>query len=172
MLCRVGTQSRAEFDVVKVLDFGLVKSMTEPHTRDLTRALRILGTPSYMAPERIEHPQSADFRSDIYSLGALGYFMLLGRPPYQAENDLALAYQVVHAPVPSLDADDSLSRLIQDCLQKDAGDRPQSAQQVIDLLDIAMRASPWTAADARAWWAAHADAAEPAATLEPTVSLT
>ncbi|HZA95372.1 MAG TPA: serine/threonine protein kinase, partial [Burkholderiaceae bacterium] len=66
MLCRRG----AEFDIVKVLDFGLVKSVSEPHTRDLTRALRILGTPSYMAPERIEHPESADVRSDIYSLGA------------------------------------------------------------------------------------------------------
>ncbi len=103
-----------------MLDFGLVKSISEPHTRDLTRALRILGTPSYMAPERIEDPGSADLRSDIYSLGALGYFMLTGRPPYSGENDLALAYQVVNAPVPELDAANSLTALIQTCLQKNA----------------------------------------------------
>lgn len=168
MLCRRG----AEFDVVKVLDFGLVKSVTEPHTRDLTRALRILGTPSYMAPERIEDPGSADLRSDIYSLGALGYFMLTGKPPYQAENDLALAYQVVNAPVPELDADNLMARLIRKCLQKDAADRPQNTQRVIDLLDDLMREWPWSAADARRWWAEHAGTAESATEFEPTVKQT
>ena len=168
MLCRRG----AEFDVVKVLDFGLVKSVTEPHTRDLTRALRILGTPSYMAPERIEDPGSADLRSDIYSLGALGYFMLTGKPPYQAENDLALAYQVVNAPVPELDADNLMARLIRECLQKDAADRPQNTQRVIDLLDDLMREWPWSAADARRWWAEHAGTAESATEFEPTVKQT
>jgi len=169
MLCRVGIQSRAEFDIVKVLDFGLVKSISEPHTRDLTRALRILGTPSYMAPERIEDPGSADLRSDIYSLGALGYFMLTGRPPYQAENDLALAYQVVNAPVPELDAVNSLTALIGSCLQKEATDRPQNTQQVIDRLDEIMREFSWTAADARTWWAEHANTEGSPATFGPTL---
>ncbi|MEO8188541.1 MAG: serine/threonine-protein kinase, partial [Burkholderiaceae bacterium] len=169
MLCRVGTQSRAEFDVVKVLDFGLVKSVSEPHTRDLTRALRILGTPSYMAPERIEHPESADIRSDIYSLGALGYFMLVGHPPYQAENDLALAYQVVNAPVPELDVGDSLAKLIRDCLQKSTEDRPQSARQVLDLLDELLRESAWSSADARAWWTNHPGAPKSTTDFEPTL---
>ena len=156
MLCRRG----GEFDVVKVLDFGLVKSVSEPHTRDLTRALRILGTPSYMAPERIEHPGSADVRSDIYSLGAVGYFMLAGKPPYAADDDLALAYQVVNAPVPAL-PDSPLGALIRDCLQKGADDRPQHAQDVIDRLEQPMREMPWTAADARLCWSAHnADASE------------
>ena len=164
MLCRRG----AEFDAVKVLDFGLVKSISEPHTRDLTRALRILGTPSYMAPERIEDPGSADLRSDIYSLGALGYFMLTGRPPYSAENDLALAYQVVNAPVPELDAANSLAALIRTCLQKNAADRPQNTQQMIDRLDEVMREFSWIAADARTWWAEHADtAAAPAEFATP-----
>lgn len=153
MLCRRG----AEFDAVKVLDFGLVKSIGEPHTRDLTRALRILGTPSYMAPERIEDPASADPRSDIYSLGALGYFMLTGRPPYQAENDLALAYRVVNAPLPELDSVNSLTALVRSCLQKKAADRPQNTSEVIDRLDQIMREFPWSAADARNWWAEHAD---------------
>ncbi len=165
MLCRRG----AEFDVVKVLDFGLVKSVNEPHTRDLTRALRILGTPSYMAPERIEHPETADVRSDIYSLAALGYFMLTGHPPYQAETDLALAYQVVNAPVPELEADDSLTRLIHDCLQKSADARPQSALTVLDRLDEVLRESAWTAADARAWWAHHSSTPKSGTEFEPTL---
>lgn len=167
MLCRQG----AEVDVVKVLDFGLVKNIDEPHTRDLTRALRILGTPSYMAPERIEHPSSADVRSDIYSVGALAYFMRVGRPPYQAENDLALAYQVVNTPVPELQAGDPLIRLVQSCLQKAAGDRPQNAQQLIDRLDQILRNCPWTPAQARAWWAAQAHAAPTTLKNDPTVRL-
>ncbi len=159
MLCRRG----ADVDIVKVLDFGLVKSVAEPHTQDLTRALRILGTPSYMAPERIEHPASADIRSDLYSVGALGYFMLTGKPPYEAENDLSLAYKVINAPVPLLDLDGSLSELINRCLQKDVVKRPQSAQEVIDLLQQVMHEAQWTAVDARSWWTAH-DAQE----LAPT----
>ena len=151
MLCRRGV----DVDIVKVLDFGLVKSVAEPHTQDLTRALRILGTPSYMAPERIEHPATADIRSDLYSVGALGYFMLAGKPPYEAENDLALAYKVVNAPVPLLDLDGSLSALIDRCLQKDVMKRPQSAQEVLDLLQQVMREAQWTAIDARSWWTAH-----------------
>lgn len=165
MLCRQG----AEVDVVKVLDFGLVKNVDEAHTRDLTRALRILGTPSYMAPERIEHPSSADVRSDIYALGALGYFMRVGRPPYHGENDLALAYQVVNAPVPALAADDPLSRLVDRCLQKRPDDRPQSAQQVIDLLDEMLHELQWSGADARKWWAAHAHTAPSATESGPAV---
>jgi hypothetical protein len=164
MLCRGG----AEFDIVKVLDFGLVKSVSEPHTRDLTRALRILGTPSYMAPERIEHPESADVRSDIYSLGALGYFMLTGRPPYQAGDDLALAYQVVNAPVPTLEGNDLLSKLIQNCLHKSADARPQSTQEVLDRLDQVLHQSAWSAADARSWWANHPGVPNSATEFKPT----
>ncbi|HZA96697.1 MAG TPA: protein kinase, partial [Burkholderiaceae bacterium] len=161
----------AEFDIVKVLDFGLVKSVSEPNTRDLTRALRILGTPSYMAPERIEHPESADVRSVIYSLGALGYFMLTGRPPYQAEDDLALAYQVVNAPVPTLEGDDLLTKLIQSCLQKRADARPQSTQEVLDRLDEVLQESAWSAADARSWWADHPGVPKSATGFQPTPKL-
>ena len=168
MLCRRG----GEFDAVKVLDFGLVKSIGEVHTRDLTRALRILGTPSYMAPERIEDPASADIRSDIYSLGALGYFMLTGRPPYRAESDLALAYQVVNAPLPEFEPADSLTALVRNCLQKKAADRPQNTSMVIDDLDQIMRECPWTAADARTWWAEHANTAGQRAASEPVVKPT
>lgn len=165
MLCRRG----AEFDIVKVLDFGLVKSVSDPDTRDLTRALRILGTPSYMAPERIEHPASADLRSDIYSLGALGYFMLAGRPPYQAQDDLSLAYQVVNAPVPTLEGDDLLTKLIGDCLHKRPDARPQSTQEVLNRLDQVLHESPWSVADARSWWANHSGPPTSETEFRPTL---
>ena len=67
MLCR-----RGEDDVVKLLDFGLVKNLERAQTRDITKQLKILGTPRYMAPERILNPADVDARSDIYAVGAVG----------------------------------------------------------------------------------------------------
>jgi serine/threonine-protein kinase len=160
MLCKRG----GAYDVVKVLDFGLVKDIRTEATRDLTRALKVLGTPAYMAPERIESAASADPRSDLYALGALGYFLLAGAPPFTAENDLALAYQVVHKPPPPLPAEanvpEELADLIFTCLAKDPAQRPQSATDLIEALDFVLLRHPWTPAAARAWWdardAAHA----------------
>ncbi|HEV3010191.1 MAG TPA: serine/threonine protein kinase, partial [Burkholderiales bacterium] len=67
MVCRYG----GVLDHVKILDFGLVKHVSEKHSRDLTRSLRILGTPLYMAPERLRNPADVDARVDIYALGAV-----------------------------------------------------------------------------------------------------
>lgn len=164
MLCRRG----GEYDVVKVLDFGLVKDTRTEATRDLTRALRVLGTPSYMAPERIEHPDSADLRSDLYALGAVGSFLLRGAPPFEGANDLALAYQVVHAPPPPLPASvpPALAQLIERCMAKSADARPQSATAVIDALDPLLAQLPWTFHEAHAWWAAR-EGVDAGAALQP-----
>jgi hypothetical protein len=167
MLCQKG----GEYDFPKLLDFGLIKDIRTPHTRDLTRALRILGTPAYMAPERIERPDSADARSDLYAMGAVGFFLLTGRAPFAGDTDLALAYQVVNAPTPTLDGQTVepvprvLATLIGECLHKDPAQRPQSAAQVIETLDTLVGHFPWTNSDARAWWEAirrSATAAAPA----------
>jgi serine/threonine-protein kinase len=160
MLCRRG----GEYDVVKVLDFGLVKDTRTEATRDLTRALRVLGTPSYMAPERIEHPDGADFRSDLYALGAVGSFLLRGAAPFEGGNDLALAYQVVHMPPPPLPVTvpAGLANLISRCLDKSPDARPQAAADIINALDAMLVQTPWTHHDARAWWKLVASAAEAA----------
>lgn len=156
MLCRRG----GEYDVVKVLDFGLVKDIRTEATRDLTRALKVLGTPAYMAPERIENAASADPRSDLYALGAVGYFLLAGAPPFAADNDLALAYQVVHKAPPPLPPEravpEELADLIFTCLAKDPAQRPQFAADLIEALDFILLRHPWPAAAARAWWEARA----------------
>jgi serine/threonine-protein kinase len=164
MLCRRG----GEDDVVKVLDFGLVKDTRSPHTRDLTRALRVLGTPAYMAPERIEQPDSADARSDLYALGAVGFFLLAGRAPFDGDSDLALAFRVVHTPAPLASAvaagavPAALDGLIARCLAKPLADRPASAAEVAAELDRLLVTTPWTNEQARAWWEANAAAAPPA----------
>lgn len=157
MLCRKG----ADYDFPKLLDFGLIKDTRTPHTRDLTRAVRILGTPSYMAPERIERPDSADQRSDLYALGAVAFFLLTGRPPFAAEGDLALAYKVVNATAPSVASlakgpvPAELVELIARCLAKDPAQRPQTATDLVTRLDELSALHPWTNGDARAWWEAH-----------------
>jgi serine/threonine protein kinase len=159
MLCRRGGAD----DVVKVLDFGLVKDTRSPHTRDLTRALRVLGTPAYMAPERIERPDSADARSDLYALGAVGLFLLTGKPPFEGDSDLALAYRVVHTPAPRASSmaaavPAALDELLARCLAKAADDRPASAAELAAELDRLLAASPWTNLQARAWWDARGGA--------------
>jgi serine/threonine protein kinase len=171
MLCRKG----GLVDVPKLLDFGLIKDTRGEHTRDLTRALKILGTPSYMAPERIERPDSADFRSDLYALGAVGYFLLTGRPPVDGGTDLSLAYHVVHTvpvavetaaavPVPP-----ALAELVTRCLAKRADDRPQTAAAISETLDRIAVEQPWTQSAARDWWRAHPmNAGAVAAPLEAT----
>ncbi len=167
MLCRRG----GEHDVVKVLDFGLVKDTRTEVTRDLTRALRVLGTPAYMAPERIERPEEAGHRADLYALGAVGFFLLAGRPPFQADSDLALAYQVVHTPAPRagsvapLPVPPALDALIARCLEKSPERRPPSAAAVIEALDALLVQTPWSNVAARRWWDTHVHGGAPAAAM-------
>lgn len=170
MLCRKG----GLYDVPKLLDFGLIKDTRGEHTRDLTRALRVLGTPAYMAPERIERPGSADYRSDLYALGAVAYFLLTGRAPSEGSTDLSLAYHVVHtvpAPVETVAAQPvpiELARLVTACLAKRPEDRPQSAAQMSEVLDRIAAEHPWTQAAARAWWDSNPASREQPGTLAAT----
>ncbi len=157
MLCRKG----GLYDVPKLLDFGLIKDTRATDTRDLTRALRILGTPAYMAPERIEQPGNADPRADLYALGAVGFFALTGKPPFEGETDLALAYRVVNTPAPRVGSlaphpvPAALEELIARCLAKSPHERPTSAAEVAAVLDRLVVELPWTNPQAREWWDAH-----------------
>ena len=155
MLCR-----RGEDDVVKLLDFGLVKSLEREQTRDITKQLRVLGTPRYMAPERILNPSDADARSDIYAWGAVAYFLLTGKPLFDDGDDLELANQALHRPAPRASESEpsvpeALDALVAACLEKDRARRPQTADAVIEALDRIASRLAWTPADASAWWAAH-----------------
>ena len=157
MLCDI----HGERDVVKVLDFGLVKQMSGEQTRDLTSTLRILGTPLYMSPERIRHPGDADARADIYALGAVGYYLLTGKRLFETETEHDLVYQVLHT-VPPLASESApfvvpveLDALIGRCLEKDPDRRPQSMAEVAGALDAVLVYQPWTRAQIEAWWKQH-----------------
>ena len=145
-------------DVVKVLDFGLIKEFGQ-RTGDTprTEANVIVGTPTYLSPEAVTAPDAMDGRSDLYAVGALGYFLLTGVPPFSGKTVLEVCCQHLHSePVPPsarLDASlpPELERLILSCLAKSPEERPRDAATLqAALLPLA---SAWTQDEAAAWWA-------------------
>jgi serine/threonine-protein kinase len=148
-------------DVLKVLDFGLVKEVHNPHTRDITQVAKVLGTPLYMAPERLRNPADADARSDIYALGAVAHFLMTGRALFQAHTDHDLVYQVLNATPPTLsqagasNAPPELEALLARCLAKDREARPASIDEVDAVLAEIARRQPWREDEASAWWVAR-----------------
>ena len=87
-----------EPDVVKVLDFGLVKALDDQKQAGLTQQASLTGTPLYMSPEAIQLPNSVDARSDLYAVGAVGYFLLTGQPVFEADNVVDLCQKHVATP--------------------------------------------------------------------------
>lgn len=145
-------------DYVKVLDFGLVRPVAPDADAAVTAANVITGTPLYMAPEAIERPDQVDARSDLYAVGAVGYFLLTGTAVFQGRNMLDLLKKQVSSPPqrPSERAGKTFSAdlewLLMRCLAKSPNERPASAGELAELLSGCAVAGSWTAADARAWW--------------------
>ncbi|MCC7541353.1 MAG: protein kinase, partial [Deltaproteobacteria bacterium] len=122
---------------LKLLDFG-VALMSLRETR-LTNLGAIVGTPAYLSPEQASG-KPVDARSDVWSLGAVLYEALAGRPPFERETALATVVAVLMEPVPSLDAPGrrlppELTSIVARCLEKDASRRFASASELADALD-------------------------------------
>ena len=144
-------------DVTKVLDFGLVKNLGQVDDIDKTNTMSIKGTPHYLSPEAIQDPQGIDARTDLYALGAVGYYLLSGRHVFDGKTIMEVCLHHLHTkPTPlseasSLEIPAGLEALIMACLQKDQADRPDSGQEMADALDR-LAVARWTRTDAEAWW--------------------
>ncbi|WP_068137614.1 serine/threonine protein kinase [Roseimaritima ulvae] len=150
-----------EPDVVKVLDFGLVKAAEENQGLQQHREGSLTGTPLYMSPESIQAPMTVDARSDIYAVGAVGYFLLTGLPVFEADGISALCQKhIEESPVaPSqrtkVDVSSQLEDALMSCLDKSRAKRPQTARALSILLSKCAAAGTWTIEDGDRWWGRH-----------------
>jgi serine/threonine-protein kinase len=129
-----------------VTDFGVAKALSASATggdSGLTSLGVALGTPTYMAPEQAAADPHVDHRADLYAWGCLAYECLTGQPPFAGRQPAALlAAHMAEAPEPverrrpGLPA--SLAALVMRCLEKRPADRPQSAAEVLQVLEAAV----------------------------------
>jgi serine/threonine-protein kinase len=153
------TERIDEPDVVKVVDFGLVKTLATDGAD--SRSDTITGTPLYLSPEAIQAPETVDARTDIYALGAVAYFLLSGRDVFSGATVVeVLSRHLLEEPRPPsahtsrpLPAD--LERLVLQCLAKAPGARPASAAALRAALLACEDASRYDRQAASAWWLAH-----------------
>jgi len=159
LLCRQGL----DHDVVKVMDFGLVRD-TGATEASISGADEICGSPHTISPEVVSG-EPATAASDLYALGAVGCWLLTGKPIFDASNLMEMV--VAHMQRPpikpsargaSVPAD--LERLLLACLSKRPDERPASAEALRGALLACADAGHWTELEASAWWKGHPELAQ------------
>jgi serine/threonine-protein kinase len=154
-------------DVAKVVDFGLARDLEPATDVRLTQSNVIQGTPLYLSPEAIRAPDAVDARSDLYALGAVGYFLLTGTHLFEGATAVEICSHHLHSPpqrpserlgrpVPA-----GLEQVILSCLEKEPDRRPPSAAALRDALDDLDDVGAWTEREAREWWRRWHEAREP-----------
>lgn len=145
------------FDVAKLLDFGLAKPTAEPEDVGLTQEGAITGSPLFMSPEQATGSDQVDVRSDIYSLGAVMYFMATGQPPFDYQQPIKV--MIAHAsesPRPpreiNPDIPEELEEIILQCLEKQPEDRVQDAETLSEMLQQVPHVDTWSSTIAADWW--------------------
>ncbi len=133
-------------DIVKILDFGIAKFLTERAGMTLTESF--IGSLPYCSPEHMEGRKLIDVRSDIYSLGVIMYEMLTGKHPfYMKTNSFGDWYQAhrFQAPptfkevIPEVHIPKELEELVMGCLAKEVKGRPQNIRKILDALENIQR---------------------------------
>jgi serine/threonine-protein kinase len=169
---------RGEHEFVKVLDFGLVKTIVADRDQaGLTAVNTITGTPLYMAPEAIQTPEAVDGRTDLYALGAVAWFLLVGRPPFEGRTIVEVCGHHLHSPPlpPSVALGKPVPRdleaLILSCLEKRAENRPADARALRKQLLACSAAEEWSAEQANQWWSDRKPSEQPVAPTATTIAL-
>jgi serine/threonine-protein kinase len=159
------TEQGGAADVAKVVDFGLVKTEDEADDPGMTADDTIIGTPQFLAPEVITGGGEDRPARDLYALGCVGYYLLVGEHVFSGETMIQVLAEHLetppvppsvrlHSPVPA-----DLERLILELLAKEANDRPASAAHVVRRIESCPCFHNWTQEDARSWWREHGVAA-------------
>ncbi len=145
-------------DFVKVLDFGLVKSVAGVEQAHLTNPCAVTGTPLYLSPESVRRPDEVDARTDVYALGAVGYYLLTGSPVFTGESVMEICLKHANEPPepPSSRVGRKVSAhletLILRCLAKAPADRPGNAAALQGELETCVVEGTWSTKDAANWW--------------------
>jgi len=151
-----------EYDFLKVLDFGIVKSKRDPQLlTDDTIPESTSGTPGFMAPEIAMGAKDVDGRADIYALGCVAYWLVTGRLVFEEETPMAtlLAHAQKPPTPPSRRTEMPIPAAFEDliiaCLEKDPNRRPQSAAGLARAISDSGAHRPWTTERAERWWLLH-----------------
>ena len=155
--CRYGL----EYDFIKVLDFGVVKSSGEFMSTAISSTATTAGTPGFMAPEIALGNQGIDGRADIYAVGCVGYWLLTGKLVFEEETPVGTMLAHAHKqPVPpsqrtEIEVPQPLEDLILACLEKDPQRRPARAAEIVQRLSGCGSSNSWTQERAAKWWRTH-----------------
>jgi predicted Ser/Thr protein kinase len=153
-----------DYDMVKVLDFGLAKVAHMERPSPGTTPELPAGTPQYLSPEAIQDPGTIDGRADLYSLAGVGYFLLTGKDAFEGKNPVEICRrQINDIPIPPSErlgrpVSKDLENVILKCLEKDRDHRPKDAATLMRELEACRDAGRWTVEDAMAWWEEVGDA--------------
>jgi serine/threonine-protein kinase len=149
-------------DVAKLLDFGLVQThLTQDSDDQLTQQGTIVGTPAFLSPEQAGSGETVDARSDIYSLGALAYFLLTGQSMFAGRSPMkVLAAHLYESPasIRSFRADvpPDLDAVVIRCLAKNPQDRFSHIRALSEALADCGASEHWTEQEAAEWWRSRA----------------
>jgi hypothetical protein len=153
-----------DYDMVKVVDFGLVKYAAGGQGSGDPSYELPAGTPQYLSPEAIRTPGGIDERSDLYSVAAVGYFLLTGQDVFPGKSPIDICRRHLNdkPELPSERLGRPISTDLEDliilCLEKDPHRRPKDASTLIEALESCADNGQWAQEEAKAWWNQVGDA--------------
>jgi serine/threonine-protein kinase len=160
------TRNARGLEQVKIVDFGLVKDVNSGQTQ-ASGLFTVKGTPLYMAPEAITGKSAVDARTDLYSLGAVAFYLLTGKTVFTAGSIVEICAQHLYSAAPSPSArlgkamSKQLEHIVLRCLSKSPAERPESAAALRDLLLSCDDCEAFTLERSQQWWSERRAALHP-----------